>query len=483
MQRPAFGNSNALSDAILNTNGSEGNTINGTAFAEITFLNDFKFTSTNSVYVDETRMTSVTNPYYGSYASSNGIVGKEHSRRYSVNYQQLLNYTKAFGLHSITAMVGHEYYRTRFYDVYASKSNMFDPANHELSGAVTDGSNSSYTTDYNTEGYFGRVQYNYEEKYYASASYRRDASSRFHPDNRWGNFWSAGVAWLISKEKFFENLDWDWVDMIKIKASYGSQGNDNIGNYLYVNTYDIVNSAGNPAAVPTTMGNKDITWETSEQLDLGFDARFLNGRLNLNFDWYKKTTKDWLVTAPVLGHYGTGAPAINGGDVENTGIEVALSWNDQIGKDFTYSAGVNMAYNKNEVTRIANSEGILHGPTNVLSQGTAEMYRAQVGYPIGYFWGYETAGVFQNEQQIADWVAAGNPTMSTNPVPGDLIFVDRNGDHVLTDADKTQIGNPHPDVTMGLNLTFGYKGFDLGISGYGAFGHQIAKSYYIGLPH
>ena len=202
LERPVFGKSNALSDAILNTYATDGNTINGTAFAEISFLKDFKFTTTNSVYVDESRLTTVTNPYYGSYASSNGILGKTHSRRYSVNYQQLLNYVKSIGLHNITAMIGHEYYRTQYFYTYGSKSNMFDPSNHELAGAVTDGSSNSYTTDYNTEGYFARVQYNFDEKYYASASYRRDASSRFHPDNRWGNFWSAGAAWLISKENF-----------------------------------------------------------------------------------------------------------------------------------------------------------------------------------------------------------------------------------------------------------------------------------------
>lgn len=334
--------------------------------------------------------------------------------------------------------------------------------------------------------FFGRINYDYKETYMFSAILRHDGSSNFARGNRWGTFPSFSAGWVVTNEEWMESTR-DWLDFLKIRASWGQNGNCNVSNFQYLATvsfdktaaYAFNNQVNNPqtGGYANLLPNPDITWETSEQLDLGFDARFLNGRLNLNFDWYKKTTKDWLVTAPVLGHYGTGAPAINGGDVENTGIEVALSWNDQIGKDFTYSAGVNMAYNKNEVTRIANSEGILHGPTNVLSQGTAEMYRAQVGYPIGYFWGYETAGVFQNEQQIADWIAAGNPTMSTNPVPGDLIFVDRNGDHVLTDADKTQIGNPHPDVTMGLNLTFGYKGFDLGISGYGAFGHQIAKSY------
>lgn len=223
------------------------------------FLKDFKFTWTSSVNLDETRQTAYTNPYYGQYASQNGMLYKYHTRQLSYNHQQLLNWKHSYGSHNIEAMVGHESYRSQYYNLYASKTNMFDPNNHELAGAITDSGNNSYTTDYNTEGYFGRVQYDFNEKYFFSGSYRRDASSRFHPNHRWGNFWSAGGAWIISKEDFF-NVS--WIDLLKIKASYGQQGNDNIGNYLYVNTYNIVNSGGHPAAVPAAMGNERITWET-----------------------------------------------------------------------------------------------------------------------------------------------------------------------------------------------------------------------------
>ena len=183
-----------------------------------------------------------------------------------------------------------------------------------------------------------------------------------------------------------------------------------------------------------------------------------------------------MVQAPVWASYGTGAPYINGGDVQNKGVEIALTWNDQVGEDFTYGVSFNIGTNKNEVTRIANTEGIIHGPTNVLSQGTAEMYRAQVGYPIGYFWGYETAGVFQNQQQIDNYVANGGAVYD-GVQPGDVIFVDTNGDGVLSDDDKTMIGDPNPNVTSGLTITLGYKGFDFAVTAYGAFGQQIAKSY------
>lgn len=257
--RPFLSNANAYASNMLDENNAEGNAITANGFAEIRFLKDFKFTWTSSVNLDETRQTAYTNPYYGQYASQNGMLYKYHTRQLSYNHQQLLNWKHSYGSHNIEAMVGHESYRSQYYNLYASKTNMFDPNNHELAGAITDSGNNSYTTDYNTEGYFGRVQYDFNEKYFFSGSYRRDASSRFHPNHRWGNFWSAGGAWIISKEDFF-NVS--WIDLLKIKASYGQQGNDNIGNYLYVNTYNIVNSGGHPAAVPAAMGNERITWET-----------------------------------------------------------------------------------------------------------------------------------------------------------------------------------------------------------------------------
>jgi len=278
------------------------------------------------------------------------------------------------------------------------------------------------------------------------------------------------------------------MDFLKLRASWGQNGNCNISNFQYLATVSFDNTAaysfGNNKDSQTTGGyanilpNPNVKWETSEQLDLGLDARFLNSRLNVAFDWYNKKTKNWLVKAPQLASYGTGAPYINGGDVVNKGFELALGWNDHIGKDFTYGVNTNLAYNKNKVTRIANSEGIIHGVENVLSQGTTEMYRAQVGKPIGYFYGYKTAGIFQNQADIDAWRKAGNGILQSNPQPGDVKFVDLNHDGKITsDEDKTDIGNPHPDFTLGLGLSFAYKGFDLNIAAHGAFGQQIAKSY------
>src|SRR5699024_996139 len=200
---------------------------------------------------------------------------------------------------------------------------------------------------------------------------------------------------------------------------------------------------------------------------------FLDSRLQFVFDYYKKTTVDWLVRAPIPDIYGAGAPFINGGDVENTGYEFALSWNDVIG-DFNYGANFNISTNKNEVTRLANAEGIIRGPANIISQGTDPMYRAEVGYPIGYIYGYKIDGIFQNQQQIDNWE---NGFLQDDPQPGDVMFSDTNGDNEITPEDKTMIGNPHPDARIGFGINLGYKGVNFSLSGIGAFGHQIMKSY------
>jgi len=328
--------------------------------------------------------------------------------------------------------------------------------------------------------FFGRANYNFKETYLASFTMRADGSSNFARGKRWGYFPSMSAGWVMTNESFMESTS-NWMDFMKLRASWGQNGNAAISNFQYLSTIAFDTSNGyyfSPDKLTQTVGgyadilaNPDVKWETSEQLDLGFDARFLNSRLGLAFDWYKKTTKDWLVGAPMPAVWGLNAPFVNGGDIENKGFEIALNWNDKAG-DFEYGATVNLAHNANKVTRIANSEGIIHGRGNVLSQGTTEMYRAEVGYPLGYFYGYKTAGVFQNWDQVN-----GTEAKYAGAQPGDLIFVDTDGSGTITEDDRTMIGNPYPDFTLGMNLNFSYKGFDLNITGTGAFGQQIAKSY------
>ncbi len=409
-------------------------------------------------------------------------------------WENTASYSFEINDHSITALIGQSIEKWGMgVDLSATDDlSLFSDFAHayidNAQGYATDSGGTSLSGSPWDEGgiasFFGRILYNYKETYMASVVMRADGSSNFARGHRWGYFPSVSAGWVISNETFMEITD-NWLDFFKIRASWGQNGNCNIDPFQYLATISFDESQdynaysfGNRKTSQSTGGyadilpNEDITWETSEQLDIGFDARLLDSRLGIAFDWYNKTTKDWLVVAPILASYGTNAPYINGGDVENKGIEIALNWNDKVG-DFSYGVNLNLTHNTNKVTRIANSEGIIHGKENVLSQGTVEMFRAEVGKPIGYFWGYKTNGVFQNQEEIN----ATEATLQTNPQPGDLIFADTNGDGSVTEDDKTEIGNPHPDYTMGFSFNVGYKGFDLSVTSTGAFGQQIAKSY------
>ena len=340
--------------------------------------------------------------------------------------------------------------------------------------------------------YFGRLNYDYAEKYMFTAIFRADGSSVFAPGHRWGYFPSFSAGWVISNEKFMAKTA-DWLSFLKLRAGWGQNGNKNIGAFQYeaAFAYDAYSmySFNNAKDVPTKgaslsrLANEDLTWETSEQLDLGFDARFLGGRLGVVFDWYKKTTKDLLLQVPVSPTTGFSSQLKNAGTVQNTGVEFAINWRDQIGKDFEYNVSYNIAYNKNKVTEVNSSQKYNNGGNDLLAQGTGAMARFEEGEPIGYFWGYKTAGPIQNAADLAAYTAslkdgdAANSLQGSDLKVGDLKFVDVNGDGIITAADKTNLGDPNPNVTMGITLGANYKGFDLNITGYAALGQQVARSY------
>jgi TonB-linked SusC/RagA family outer membrane protein len=350
----------------------------------------------------------------------------------------------------------------------------------------------SAATDYSRLSYFGRLGYNYKEKYLLNATLRADGSTRFASGHQWGYFPSVSAGWSINNESFMASTT-DWLDQLKLRASWGQVGNQNIGDYQYaalISTstatsssnpaanYDFGNSNINtPGAFQTTLPNKDLKWETSEQTNIGVDARFLKNRLSLTGDFYIKTTKDWIVQgAPLPTTSGFDSWTINGGNVKNTGVELALSWSDNIG-DFKYNFGVNGAYNKNVVGVIPTVDGIIHGQTNMLYANSEEFYRAENGHALGYFWGYKTAGLFQNQADIASWKAAGNGILQPDVQPGDVKFVDQNHDGVIDTKDKIDLGNGMPTVTGGFTLGLQYKNFDFSVNGAGALGNKIVQSY------
>ena len=346
--RPYLQNANPLQEITLNKNNSEGNALSVTGFAEFEFFEGFKFTFNAGTGLDETRSTSTKNPFYGQFVPNGGIVSKSHSRTHYINLQQLLTYQKTFaGKHNVSLLAGHESYKEYGYGLSASHSKMFSIDNNELSGAVVDSkSSSSSKSMYNNEGYLARAQYDYANRVFVNLSYRRDASSRFHPDHRWGNFWSVGAAWLINSEPWFNA---PWVNMLKVKASYGSQGNDQIGNYRYTDTYSVENLEGQIATTFVSKGNENITWETNENFNAGVEFGFLGNRITGSLEYFSRKTSDMLFFFNVATSSGYSGYYDNIGDMRNSGVEIDLNVNIFNNKNFTWDVYANATHYKNKV--------------------------------------------------------------------------------------------------------------------------------------
>jgi TonB-linked SusC/RagA family outer membrane protein len=273
--------------------------------------------------------------------------------------------------------------------------------------------------------------------------------------------------------------DIPFISFWKIRAGWGQNGNESIGMYQYSSNISSIATyifGQTPAIVdgraPLNISNPDIKWETSEQMNIATDLAFLDNKLSLTLDYYVKTTRDWLVQAPIPGYIGLGPAFVNGGDVKNTGLEIELGYRERSG-NLSYGINLAGAFNQNEVTRIANAEGIIYGA----GAGTAmaNINVAQVGMPIGYFWGFQTDGLFQNWNEVNAHAGSGGQRIQPNAQPGDLRFVDQNGDGVIDDKDRVMIGNPYPDFTMGLSFNMEYKSVDFSMFWYTALGHDIFK--------
>lgn len=428
-------------------------------------------------------------------------VSQNASHNHQLTWSNTLSYSWKWKAHSLNALVGTEAYQFSGIGVGAGQGKLksgFDDWSHAY---ISNGTASSPEDGLSASGspalkqrmfsYFGRAGWNWKETYMLNATLRADASSKFARGNRWGYFPSVSAGWLVSNERFWKPIA-NVLDYFKLRVSWGQVGNQNIGDlmfvspittagvyYLFGNQYGAAAQAPFYGAYESRLANEKVKWETSEQIDLGFDARAIDGRLNINFDWYYKMTKDWLVVAPILATAGTGAPYINGGDVKNTGVEVGLSWSDRIGKDLHYYVNVNGAYNHNEVGNIPTEDGIIHGTdgNGQLYDNSTEFYRASNGRPIGYFWGYKTAGVFQNQQDINDWIASGNGVLQSDVQPGDVKYYDIDHNGVINDADKVNLGNGMPDFTYGFTLGFDYKGFDFNVTANGMVGNDVVQAY------
>ncbi len=481
------------------------------AYAQVQPIKNLKIKTVFGVNYTTTESRSFTplynfSPYIQNISKTSVSQGMNHGLE--LTWTNTASYEWAIKEHEFNALIGMEAFQLKGTHVGAGNAFLkegFDSwpyawVNNGAAASTGDGLSAS-GNPYDQErrvSYFGRLGWNWKEKYMINFTLRNDGSSKFAKGHRHGWFPSVSAGWNISSEEFMSSAH-SWLSYLKIRASYGKVGNQDIGNYRYLSpvTFDNThyffgqylgpNGAYNGGysttlenywgAYPNRLGNMDLTWESSEQFDAGFDARFYNGKLTANFDFYLKNTKNWLVQAPILATAGTDAPFINGGNVKNTGVELSIGWNDVIGNDFSYNVSVNGAYNHNKVGAIPTQDGIIHGTTNELYDNAPEYYRAENGHPIGYFWGYKTAGIFQNQAQIDAWKAAGNGILQANPVPGDVIYVDVDHSGTIDDQDKIDLGNGIPKFTYGININLFYKNFDLGIVGVGQAGNRIVQSY------
>ena len=465
LTRPFIGDANPIMDNMLNTNNSEGNAMTGNGFIDITPLPGLKVTLNGTFNLDETRFTYVYNPYYGQFDSTGGTVTKAHSRTYDYNLQQLVSYTRSFGSHNVDILLGHEYYDYRYAELGARRHMMFSQDNKELSGAIIDDqASSSYKSRRNNEGYLGRLQYNFDERIFASASVRRDASSRFAPDHRWGTFWSAGAAWLINKESWF---DVPWVQELKVKGSIGAQGNDNIGDYRYTDVFTIVNSNGNVGTSFSSKGTEDITWETNTNINFGVEFQLWN-RLTGSIEYYNRRTSDMLFAFSVAPSLGYANYFDNVGNMVNQGVEMDFNVNILDTRNLKWNVNLNLSTLKNRITMLDEGK-----KTN--QEYTAEG-KAYKGYSDGSFFVGEDLPLFTWRLKEYAGVSEDGQSMWYKNVK------DENGK--ITGREKTTVyADADYYITEETTLPKAYGGFGTNLKVYGVdfginFTYQLGGKQY-----
>lgn len=453
-------NGNNVQSDKLDLSKNVSNAFNIQGYADFTFLNNFRLTVNGSAYITENRFNYGYNPYYGYLVNTGGNVSVYHYRTTDSNFQQLLDYNNVFGKHSVDVLIGHEYSRTSQTSLNASRNMvaMFNQ-NQELDGAVVDASMGSNVTNYNVEGYFIRGQYDYDNKIFGSFSFRRDGSSRFHPKHRWGNFWSVGGAYIISKEEWFPQTP--LVNMLKIKASYGEQGNDGIGDFLYTDTYSIKNSDGKVSYVFLDKGNEHITWETVGSFNAGVEFELFSSRLTGGVDFYVRNTRDmlmWFSTPYSIGYSGY---YDNVGDMRNTGLEVQLHGDIIATKNVKWGVGMNLSWEHNRVTYLPEDKkrAVVDGHGGYLNDVTF----IGEGLPVYTWYLKQYAGVNENGQALY------YKTMPDGSKQGTTAY---------DAADYYLCGSALPDVFGGFHTSLDAFGFDLNVQfNYSIGGKKLDSTY------
>lgn len=420
------------------------------------------------------RYKNYLNKYdFGLATNSITQLTKRQRRRRNILVENLLTFDRTFGEHKISALAGYTYQDSRFRHIQAYGEGL-PQGLEEIDAATTNRSNEGNSWRSVLTSILGRVFYSYQNKYLFTATIRRDGSSKFGKNNRYGYFPSFSLGWNVAEEKFMENVH--WLDQLKLRGGYGVLGNQEIDNYQYSSTittginYPDGNGGLLQGAFPKNFANPDIKWEETAMTNVGIDFMAFNNRLSLTADYYVKNTKDILLTVPIpISSGGANDPIRNAGKIRNNGFEFNLGWMDQPNPDISYGINLIGSFNKNKVIAMGSESGSIKGGSTNQNITTSE---TKAGYPIGGYWLISTAGYFNSQEEV-DAYAKDGKKIQPAAEPGDIKFVDANNDGVINDDDRVFQGSPFPDFTFALNGNMRYKNFDLSIGLQGVLGNKI----------
>lgn len=420
------------------------------------------------------RYKNYLNKYdFGLATNSITQLTERQRRRRNILVENLLTFDRTFGEHKISALAGYTYQDSRFRHIQAYGEGL-PQGLEEIDAATTNRSNEGNSWRSVLTSILGRVFYSYQNKYLFTATIRRDGSSKFGKNNRYGYFPSFSLGWNVAEEKFMENVH--WLDQLKLRGGYGVLGNQEIDNYQYSSTittginYPDGNGGLLQGAFPKNYANPDIKWEETAMTNVGIDFMAFNNRLSLTADYYVKNTKDILLTVPIpISSGGANDPIRNAGKIRNNGFEFNLGWMDQPNPDISYGINLIGSFNKNKVIAMGSESGSIKGGSTNQNITTSE---TKAGYPIGGYWLISTAGYFNSQEEV-DAYAKDGKKIQPAAEPGDIKFVDANNDGVINDDDRVFQGSPFPDFTFALNGNMRYKNFDLSIGLQGVLGNKI----------
>ena len=402
------------------------------------------------------------NMYHGNQANAGGYLDKESTRTLSYTLNQLLTYTRSFGRHNLDVLAGHEYYSYHYQNLDAAKTNLVDGI-YELRPATTTVNADSYSNDYRIESWMGRINYNFDDKYYLSASVRTDGSSRFHKDNRWGTFWSVGANWRVTKEAFMQNVS--WVNNLNVKASYGEQGNDELGTlYAWQSLYSLSYANGNNiGGFVASLENKDISWEKNANLNVGIEASLFDNRVRLNAEYYNKKTKDMLLNYPMATSTGFNGYDANVGDMRNSGFEVELGLTPVRTQDFEWNLTWMGSTVNNKVLHLTKESPEIISGIRIIKEG----------YELNTFYMAKSAGVDPQTGAQLYWAydKDDNGNITNEYITSDV---------AKASTSKYFLGSRIPDLYGSIGTDLTWKGLTLSVLTTYSIGGKIYDSLYAG---